>query len=151
VLATEQQRLEAEKLQAQRLLEAAELHARDIESALDGALAKTKTPHATYQASTPLERRLLNQTFFTRIMVGEEGKIDSTELTPVYAALSAWEPRLGRPRRRHLKAVPSPAKGPGSANPDPVSRGQGSHNDSLVELVGIEPTTFWLPARRSPS
>ena len=37
VLATEQQRLEAEKLQVQRLLETAELHARDIESALDGA------------------------------------------------------------------------------------------------------------------
>jgi site-specific DNA recombinase len=150
VLATEQRRLEAEKQQAGRLLETAELHARDIESALDGALAKTKTPHATYQASTPLERRLLNQTFFTRILVGEEGTIDSTELTPVYAALSAWEPRLGKPRR-HLKAVPSPAKGPRSANPDPVSRGQGSHNDSLVELVGLEPTTFWLPARRSPS
>lgn len=138
VLATEQQRLEAEKQQADRLLETAELHARDIESALDGALAKTKTPHAAYQASTALERRLLNQTFFTRIMVGEEGTIDSTELTPVYAALSAWEPRLGKPRR-HLKAVPSPAKGPRSANPDPVSRGQGSHNDSLVETPGIEP------------
>ena len=143
VLATEQQRLEAEKLQAQRLLEAAELHARDIESALDGALAKTKTPHATYLTSTPLERRLLNQTFFTRIMVGEEGKIDSAQLTPVYAALSAWEPRLGKPGR-HLKAVPSPAKGPKSANPDPVSRGQGSHNNSLVELAGLEPATSWV-------
>jgi hypothetical protein len=75
VLVTEQQRLEAEKLQAQRLLEAAELHARDIESALDGALAKTRTPHATYLASTPLERRLLNQTFFERILVGDDGEI----------------------------------------------------------------------------
>ena len=56
------------------------------------------------------------------------------ELTPVYAALSAWEPRLGKPR--HLKAVPSPTKGPGSANLDPVSRGQGSHNDSSVADTG---------------
>ncbi len=140
VLATEQQRLEAEKQQASGLLDAAELHARDIESALDGALAKTKTPHDTYLASTPLERRLLNQTFFTRILVGEEGRIESAELTPVYGALTAWEPSLGKPR-----------PGGRSANPDPVSRGQGSHNDKLVEPTGIEPVTSCLQSRRSPS
>jgi site-specific DNA recombinase len=134
VLATEQQRLEAEKHQAQRLLEAAELHASDIETALDGALAKTKTPHATYVASTPLERRLLNQTFFKRILVGEEGTIESTELTTVYAALATWEPSLGRPR--HLKAVPSATES-NKKNPDPVFRGQGSHNAVLVELIGV--------------
>jgi site-specific DNA recombinase len=152
VLATEQQRLEAEKQQVQRLLDAAELHAKDIESALDGALAKTRTPHATYLASTPLERRLLNQTFFKRILIGDEGVIESAELTPVYGALAAWAPSLGRPQ--HLKAVPQPteaAQGRRSANPDPVSRGQGSHNDVLVELAGLEPATFWLPARRSPN
>lgn len=134
VLATEQQRLEAEKQQAHRLLETAELHARDIESALDGALAKTKTPHATYLASTPLERRLLNQTFFKRILVGEEGTIDSAQLTPVYSALSAWEPSLGAPKagRWAAKAVPEGR----SANPDPVSRGQGSHNNELVDQGG---------------
>jgi hypothetical protein len=90
VLASEQERLEAEKLKAQRLLELAKLHARDIESALDGALAKTSTPHATYSASTPLERRLLNQTFFERILIGDQNTVDRTELTPVYKALSAW-------------------------------------------------------------
>jgi hypothetical protein len=152
VLATEQQRLEAEKQQVQRLLDAAELHAKDIESALDGALAKTRTPHATYLASTPLERRLLNQTFFKRILIGDEGVIESAELTPVYGALAAWAPSLGRPQ--HLKAVPQPteaAQGRRSANPDPVSRGQGSHNDVLVELAGIEPATSCMPCRRSPS
>jgi site-specific DNA recombinase len=151
VLATEQQRLEAEKHQAARLLQAAELHAQDIESALDGALAKTKTPHATYLASTPLERRLLNQTFFTRILVGEEGTIQGSELTPVYAALSAWEPRLGTPRLRTAPARPARGgRAARSANPDPVSRGQGSHNDSLVEPAGIEPATSCLQSRRSP-
>ncbi len=124
VLATEQQRLEAEKLQAQRLLDAAELHARDIESALDGALAKTETPRATYLASTPLERRLLNQTFFKRILVGEEGTIAGTELTTVYAALATWEPSLGKPRHLSKK------------NPDPIFRGRGSHNDALVGETG---------------
>ena len=143
VLASEQQRLEVEKLQAQRLLEAAELHAQDIETSLDGALAKTRTPHATYLASTPLERRLLNQTFFKRILVGDEGTIESAELTPVYAALSTWEPRLGK-NQRHLKAVPRPTEGGQKANPDPVSRGQGLHNGQMVEPAGIEPATSCL-------
>ena len=148
VLASEQQRLEAEKLQAQRLLEAAELHARDIETSLDGALAKTRTPRATYLASTPLERRLLNQTFFKRILVGDEGTIEGAELTPVYAALATWEPRLGA-KPRHLKAVPPPAKGGHNVNPDPVSRGQGLHNEPMVELAGLEPATSWVRSRRS--
>jgi site-specific DNA recombinase len=131
VLATEQQRLEAEKRQTNRLLEAAQLHARDIETALDGAMAKTRTPHATYTASTPLERRLLNQTFFKRILVGENGTIESTELTTVYAALASWEPRLGKPR--HLTALPSPTERANKKNPNPVFRGQGSHNAVLVD------------------
>ena len=149
VLASEQQRLEGEKLRVQRLLEQAELHARDIESALDGALAKASTPHATYLASTPLERRLLNQTFFKRILVGDQRTVESAELTPVYEALSAWEPRLGKPR--HLQAVTPPAKGAKSANPDPVSRGQGLHSGRMVEPTGIEPVTSCLQSRRSPS
>ncbi len=150
VLASEQQRLETEKLQAQRLLKAAELHAQDIETSLDGALAKTRTPRATYLASTPLERRLLNQTFFKRILVGDEGTIESAELTPVYAALSTWEPCLGK-NQRHLKAVPQPAKGGQKANPDPISRGQGLHNVQMVELAGLEPATSWVRSRRSPN
>jgi site-specific DNA recombinase len=148
VLESEQRRLEGEKLQAQTLLDTAQMHARDIESALDGALAKTKTPHATYLASTSLERRLLNQTFFERILIGDEGAVEDSELTPVYAALSGWQRGLGRPR--HLKAVPTP-KGVKKANPDPVSRGQGSNNVSLVEPTGIEPVTSCLQSRRSPS
>jgi len=77
---------------------------------------------------------LLNQTFFMRILVGEDGTVDHAELTPVYSALSAWKPSLGRPR--HLEAVPSP-KGAESANPDPIFRGQGSHKTSLVEPTDL--------------
>jgi hypothetical protein len=34
---------------------------------------------------------------FEHIEVGEEGHITGTTLTPVYDALSAWQPGLGRP------------------------------------------------------
>jgi hypothetical protein len=123
-------------------------YTRDIESALDGALAKTRTPHASYLASTPLERRLLNQTFFKRILVGEGGEIQSAELRPIYAALTTWEPALGQ-----IQARPATkgAEGSRNANPDPDFQGQGSHNAILVELEGLEPSTSRLPAGRSPN
>lgn len=95
-------------------------HGKRSESALDGALAKTKTPHATYLASTPLERRLLNQTFFKRILVGEEGTIDSAELTPVYSALSAWEPSLGAPKPKTGQLAVEAIQEGRSANPTPL-------------------------------
>jgi site-specific DNA recombinase len=131
VLAHEQGRLETEKNQAQRLLEQAELQAQDIETTLDEALAELSTPQATYLASTPLGRRLLNQTFFKRILIGEDTEVLGTTLTPVYAALAAWEEDLGQPRARKSR----------NANPDPDFRGQGLHVEPMVETAGIEPAS----------
>ena len=155
VLANEQRRLEDEQQQAQRLLDAAELHAKDIEVALDGALAKTKTPHATYLASTPLERRLLNQAFFKRILIGEDSEVLGTSLTPVYDALAAWHDPLGQPRP--LEAAPKPVPGAAApesqghegANPDPLPRGQGLLLKPMVELGGLEPPTSWVRSRNT--
>jgi hypothetical protein len=39
----------------------------------------------------------LNRAIFERIEIGEDGEITDTALTPVYDALSAWQPGLGRP------------------------------------------------------
>ena len=132
VLASEQRRLETENLQAHRLLDASELQATDIATALEEALEKASSPQATYLASTPLERRLLNQALFKRILVGEQGQILGTSLTPVYAALAAWQPDLGLQRK----------------NPDPDFRGQGSYVEPMVETAGIEPASMtayeWL-------
>ncbi len=142
VLASEQQRLETEKRQVGRLLRQAELQMQEIKTALDGALSKTKTPHATYRASTPLERRLLNQTFFKRILVSQEGQVVGTTLTPVYAALAAWNGTLGQPQApiaAHRRAPKTPVRT--KANPDPSSSGRGLPFDSMVETVGIEPTS----------
>ncbi|MGH2904128.1 MAG: recombinase zinc beta ribbon domain-containing protein [Solirubrobacteraceae bacterium] len=149
VLASEQQRLETEKAQAQRLLDAAKLQASDVEAALDGALAKTRTPHATYIASTPLERRLLNQTFFKRILIGEDHQVAGTTLTPVYAALASWHEPLGQPRPESTLAprngdTAPKNQGHETANPGPLLRGQGLHMMPMVELGGLEPPTSWV-------
>jgi len=65
--------------------------------------------HQVYIDATPLERRVLNRAFFKRIKIGEESEITGTELTPVYEALSAWEPSLGQ--RTAPRKTPG---GPGS-------------------------------------
>jgi hypothetical protein len=76
-------------------------------------LAKTSTPHATYLASGPLKRRLLNQTSFKRLLIGEDSEVLGTTLTPVYAALSDWEPKLGQPRpKKSTKARGAETKTP---------------------------------------
>jgi site-specific DNA recombinase len=134
VLAREQDRLATEQQQTDHLLRLAKLNAEDIEASLKDALAKTTTPHATYVASDPLERRLLNQTFFTRLLVGEDSEVVGSTLTPIYAALSAWEPGFGQPTE------PTAAE-PETRNPEAVSRRRGLHVELMVETVGIEPTS----------
>jgi site-specific DNA recombinase len=131
VLANEQERLEDEQQRAQQLLDTAELHAEDIDRRLDDALARTETPHATYMASTPLERRLLNQAFFRRILIGEDSEVLGTTLTPVYAALGAWHHPLGQIPSKN--AAPD-AKGRQAANPGPPSGGNGLPLTPMVEL-----------------
>jgi site-specific DNA recombinase len=119
VLAHEQARLDTEKQTSERLLHQAQLQAQDVEASLEGALAKTATPHATYIASTPLERRLLNQTFFKRLLIGEDSQVLGATLTPVYAALSGWKPGLGR-----LTSTTTP-KDPGARHGKPRRRFSG--------------------------
>lgn len=90
----------------------------------------------SYIASTPLERRLLNQALFKRILVGEEGQVLGATLTPIYAALAAWEPDLGTPY------TPATHRSPQRKNPNPDFQGQGSYVEPMVETVGIEPTSM---------
>jgi site-specific DNA recombinase len=153
VLAREQDRLESEQQQAKALLDKAQLQAEDIDASLEDALAKTSTPYATYKASGPFERRLLNQTFFKRILIGEDSEVLGASLTPVYAALAAWHAPLGQPTGQEKPwKCPTPATQEAeSTNPDPISRGRGLHFDQMVELGGLEPPTSWVRSRRSPN
>jgi hypothetical protein len=48
-----------------------------------------------------------------------------------------------------LVAVGAPA--PHNRTGDPFAKVAGSNVGRMVELRGLEPLTFWLPARRSPS
>lgn len=96
-LREEQARLKREKQAANRLLKAAEMTAAEVQVPLEAALELAADPQGTYLRATPLERRMLNATFFERIEVGVDGELVDIKLMPVYEAMKAWEPSLGEP------------------------------------------------------
>jgi len=96
VFAAEQDKLKEERRAAQRLQDTATTELEDIQRALDLALSRVTKPYEVYTEGTELERRLMNRAIFERIEIGEDAKITGTTLTPIYAALSAWQPSLGQ-------------------------------------------------------
>ena len=97
VFAAEQDKLKIERRAAKRLRTAALVQLHDVQAALDLALSRVENPQEVYREGTPLERRVMNRAIFERIEVGPDAEITGTALTPVYEALSAWQPGLGRP------------------------------------------------------
>ncbi|MGH2853022.1 MAG: recombinase family protein [Solirubrobacteraceae bacterium] len=98
VFAAEQDKLKAERRAAKRLRATATAQLDDVQDALDLALSRVQRPQEVYRDGTPLERRVMNLAIFERIEVGPDAEITGTALTPVYEALSAWQPGLGRPK-----------------------------------------------------
>jgi site-specific DNA recombinase len=103
VFATEQDKLKDERRAAQRLQDTAATQLEDIQQALDLALSSVDKPYEVYVEGTELERRMMNRAIFERIEIGPDAEITGSTLTPVYAALSAWQPSLGQPAGRQLE------------------------------------------------
>jgi site-specific DNA recombinase len=99
VFERQQAKLKAETKAASRLRRVAITETQDIEGALEEALGRLERIHASYLEANPLERRVMNRAIFERIEIGEDSAITGTALTPTYKAISAWQPRLGRPSR----------------------------------------------------
>lgn len=114
VFASEQNKLKAERQAAERLQATATAQLDDVQEALEIALTRLEDIARAYREGTPLERRILNQAIFKRIDISIEGKASSTVLTPVYQALSAWQPGLGQPKT-------SKTTGEGQGRPTPAT------------------------------
>jgi site-specific DNA recombinase len=100
VFAAEQDKLKTERHAAKRLRSIATAQLDDIQEALDLALSRVDCPQEIYKDATPVERRVMNLAIFERIEVGPDAEITGTTLTPVYKALTAWQPGLGQPKPR---------------------------------------------------
>jgi site-specific DNA recombinase len=126
VFAAEQDKLKDERRAAQRLQEAATTELEDIQQALDLALSRVSKPYEVYTQGTELERRIMNRAIFERIEIGPEAEITGTTLTPVYAALSAWQPDLGQPAASQPKGREMLGTASFRPNPAPVHYSHGA-------------------------
>ena len=98
VFAAEQTKLKDERRAAKHLQSTATAQLDDVQAALELALSRINKPYQVYTEGTEIERRIMNRAIFERIEIGGDGQITGTALTPVYDALSAWQPSLGRPQ-----------------------------------------------------
>jgi site-specific DNA recombinase len=125
---------------------------------LDKALSLTEYIQAAYDLAPPHIRRLFNQAFFEKLLVtGEDDitgvlaepwdKLLGLGLTNALAHTEQTPDRLPAEPERMFAAIGSPDN---DRTPDP-ERTEGSITRRLVELRGLEPLTFRLPAERSPS
>jgi site-specific DNA recombinase len=105
VFAAEQEKLKVERRAAEHLHSTAAAQLEDLREALEVALGRVENVEQAYSEGSSLERRILNQAIFERIEIGPEGKATGTALTPVYEAVSAWQPGFGRPRTTGNRAV----------------------------------------------
>jgi site-specific DNA recombinase len=127
VLQGEQERIEAERAQAQRWLTTATHEADEAREALDEALSLIQSCHATYLAGDYETRRLMNQAIFTQLLV----RADSLEAeeAPVFAQIRS----LGR------SSAPARTKRPRNGQDPRLSGGLGSNVGQLVRPSGLEP------------
>lgn len=125
-----------------------------------GALDLMSDPEATYTDGTDAIRRNLNETFYQRIFLDEQG-VQASDLNPpfnefnaalamttnslVNAATTKQGPLTGALDRTTDR---SSSSGLALALTDILS-GTGSSKTSLVELRGIEPLTFSMRTRRA--
>jgi site-specific DNA recombinase len=147
----EQKRIRRERRAAETLIERLNLGYQDIETTLDLALEIIgEDLHTLYQGADDTIRRLLNQAIFKALYVSDE-EITRTELAEPFAQLHVLHGVVdGATVKKPSAGDKRTTKGP---RPD---RGQeplviGSISNVMVELAGLEPATFWLPARRSPN
>lgn len=87
LLASEMQRLTRELAQADAEIAAAQTTTHDLETTLDQALRTATHCERAYLTAPDSIRRQLNQGFFVKLFIGEDGSVARTELTEPFAAL----------------------------------------------------------------
>jgi site-specific DNA recombinase len=107
--------------------------------------------HAAYLEANGPMKRLFNQAFFTKIYIDEDGETREQTIRvdynqPFDIRLSRLAPAqvhhdLSQKRTAHRGI---PVGGLQARNVDSVDDVQGSHTDTLVEVMGLEPTTSTL-------
>ena len=87
LLREEMERLTREISEAERLASSASATVDQLEATLRQALAVAVHCHEQYQQAPPHLRRQINQGFFTKLFVDQDGSVERAELTEPFATL----------------------------------------------------------------
>jgi hypothetical protein len=129
LLASEMQRLTRELAEAEVEIAAAQATNEGVEATLARALTAAQHCERAYLTAPNQIRRQINQGFFVKLFIGEDGDVAQVELTEPFAALI--EPAIGAITLRENGNTPR--------GDMPV--GRGVKDEYLVGAVGFEPTT----------
>ncbi len=89
MLAREQARLTAEITHANGVIQAAEMKPEDEEWVIAQAIDLTADWEETYRRADPDIRRRLNQVFFSKLLVDEDGEVTEHQWSEAYEGLRA--------------------------------------------------------------
>ncbi|WP_410669900.1 recombinase family protein [Amycolatopsis sp. cmx-4-68] len=87
VLGSEMQRLTRALTEADALISAAQTSTAEVEATLEAALAAAGRCHRAYVTAPEAIRRQINQGFFVKLFIGQDGSVARAELTEPFAAL----------------------------------------------------------------
>lgn len=157
VLKTEMDRLTRAMAAAQRQVEVTDQHLSDVEELFDQALGVASQCHRQYASAPDLVRKQINQGFFQKLWIDENGDVQRYAMTEPFKAL--LERRSGPVRVTKVEVVsPSTNQTDGQAgehdlagddNTPTSDEGRGVNVTDMVELRGIEPLTFSMRTRRA--
>jgi site-specific DNA recombinase len=152
----ESSRIKRERVDATAIVSRLGLRHDQLENALALVLALlSRDIHDLYLRASPQQRRFINQAIFEKIWVGHED-VENAELKQPFDAIRVLSEATRivdqAAARQEIEAGKEAENGKAPVlNEEPGALALGSISTSMVELVGLEPTTFALPARRSPS
>ena len=177
LLASEMQRFTRQLAEADTAISAAKATASHVEATLRDALHAASNCQRAYLNTTGSIRRQINQGFFAKLFIGEDGTVERVELTEPFATLLAEGQVLTRPATDStlsLQPIPAEPRTPeqhqaGGVLPSSVLRTLDSLTESehktthrpLIRMVrglnegyvvgrlGLEPRTYGLKVRSS--
>ena len=156
----EQARLKRERSDAEAIVARLTVDHDDLLTALALALRlATYDLQDLYLRASPQIRRLMNQALFEFIWICHDDVAGSQLASPFYELHALGETghhagaarKPGATERAVAGVVAGSAPETGKAPAGAEALDHGSIRTKLVELAGLEPATFALPARRSPN
>jgi len=155
LLKTEQDRIASQLMRIQEGLSAADANYEQARATLADTLDLTRDCHAAYLEANDQTRRLFNQAFFAKIYIDEDDetrertvRVDYNQ--PFDDLLSRLVPaRIHHDLAQEETAHGADPVGDSSASDPRIAEVEGSHTNTLVELRGLEPLTYWMQTSRS--